>query len=136
MRKRLVGDDVWDEFDGTMNARAILAGGGNFDENVLNDPQGTYRACTVRMFDPSSALWMIYWIDGRHPRPDPPVVGSFMSGRGVFVGNDVIDERKILIRFIWSEIAGNAARWEQAFSIDEGNMWETNWIMNFARQQA
>ena len=24
-------------------------------------------------------------------------------------------------------------RWEQAFSLDEGNSWETNWTMDFTR---
>ena len=41
--------------------------------------------------------------------------------------------RDIRIRFIWSRIANDSARWEQAFSTDDGNSWETNWYMDFTR---
>jgi hypothetical protein len=37
------------------------------------------------------------------------------------------------VRFIWSDITGRSARWEQAFSTDGGESWETNWIMRFER---
>ena len=38
--RRLVGDTQWAEFGGTMRARSILAGLGNFDENVIELPEG------------------------------------------------------------------------------------------------
>jgi hypothetical protein len=37
------------------------------------------------------------------------------------------------MRFVWSGITDTAARWEQAFSADEGRTWETNWIMTMTR---
>lgn len=33
------------------------------------------------------------------------------------------------MRFSWSNIAESSAHWEQAFSIDGGKTWETNWRM-------
>jgi homoserine acetyltransferase len=36
-------------------------------------------------------------------------------------------------RFIWSQITGTSARWEQAYSLDAGKAWQTNWIMEFKR---
>ena len=38
------------------------------------------------------------------------------------------------VRYVWSEITPSSARWEQAFSVDDGETWETNWIMELARQ--
>jgi hypothetical protein len=35
--------------------------------------------------------------------------------------------------YIWSEITPTSARWEQAFSPDMGEAWETNWIMESTR---
>lgn len=39
------------------------------------------------------------------------------------------------VRFEWTRPHSDAPRWEQAFSPDGGRTWETNWVMNFTRQQ-
>jgi len=133
LRHRLQGSDDWLTFSGTMNATLILGGLGNFDENVLRQPDGTYQACTVRIFDPASSRWSIRWIDGRSPRLDPPVVGAFRDGIGTFFGDDVLDGRPVRVRFSWSDISSAGARWEQAFSADGGASWEVNWVMEFRK---
>jgi hypothetical protein len=38
------------------------------------------------------------------------------------------------VRYIWSDITETSARWEQAFSVDDGRTWETNLIMEFTRR--
>ncbi|TIX83968.1 MAG: DUF1579 domain-containing protein, partial [Mesorhizobium sp.] len=58
----------------------------------------------------------------------------FEAGVGTFLCKDVFDGRNIYVRFLWSRITEKSARWEQAFSPDVGKTWETNWIMDFARQ--
>jgi hypothetical protein len=133
LRRRLSGDDRWIEFGGTMSCRPVLAGAGNFDENRLDDPDGAYHACTLRLRDPASGQWSIFWIDGRRLHPDPPVTGRFDDGEGRFSGEDVHEGRPILVRFVWSRLDGPSPRWEQAFSADGGAAWETNWIMDFDR---
>jgi hypothetical protein len=62
---------------------------------------------------------------GFSQRPDGPF--------GIFHGDDELDGRAIRVRYIWSRIGEEGARWEQAFSADEGNSWETNWYMDFTR---
>jgi hypothetical protein len=37
------------------------------------------------------------------------------------------------VRFTWSGITTPTLRWEQAFSDDGGETWETNWIMEITR---
>lgn len=37
------------------------------------------------------------------------------------------------VRFTWTAIPGEHPRWEQAFSNDAGQTWETNWKMEFFR---
>jgi hypothetical protein len=113
--------------------RQIVGGLANVDDNVIELPGGTYRAATVRVFDPATQLWSIWWIDGRHPRLEPPVHGRFANGVGTFLGDDVFEGRPIRVRFLWSEITARSCRWEQAFSPDAGATWETNWIMRFMR---
>lgn len=134
LQKRLEGDTNWDEFSGTTDMRPILGGLGNFDDNLLELPAGTYRAATVRTFDAETKLWSIWWIDGRNPSTiDIPVRGSFKDGVGTFLCDDTFNGTPIKVRFIWSEITQNSARWQQAFSTDGGGTWETNWDMRFTR---
>jgi hypothetical protein len=53
---------------------------------------------------------------------------------GTFYSRETYDGTAITVRFTWFGITGNSARWEQAFSADEGKTWETNWIMQLSRR--
>jgi len=130
---RLAASSDWAEFGGTMHADPILGGLGNFDQNVIDLPEGRYEACTLRLFDSRNATWSLTWIDARQAKLDPPVIGQFSDGVGTFYGDDILDGRPIRVRFLWSDITPRSARWEQAFSADAGESWETNWIMEFTR---
>ncbi len=128
----LAGCETWREFGGTCAARKLPGGFGNIDENFLDKPGGAYHAVTIRTFDPASATWAIWWHDQRRPHVlEAPVIGAFEGGVGTFYADDTIDGRPVRVRFLWT--AGEAPRWEQAFSPDAGQTWETNWIMDFER---
>ena len=134
LKRRLCGNDEWDTFDGRTRTRKILGGLGNIDENVLHLPAGSYEAVTIRLYQAAEDRWSIWWIDGRDPGIDSPVRGSFADGVGTFFGDDLFEGRPIRVRFLWSHVTANAARWEQAFSGDGGATWETNWQMRFERR--
>ena len=134
LRERLVGSSEWVAFEGTTKAQKILGGMGNMDDNVLHLPEGTYRAVSLRTFNPETARWSIWWLDGRSPdRLDVPVVGGFADGIGLFFADDVLNDTPIRVRFRWSIPADGNPLWEQAFSADAGTTWETNWTMVFRR---
>jgi hypothetical protein len=58
-----------------------------------------------------------------------PVYGGFDGrGRGLFYGQDMLDGRAILVRFIITQVSRTEARFDQAYSADGGVTWETNWI--------
>lgn len=132
---RLAGCTEWTEFTGLCSTRKTLGGFGNLEDNILHLPSGEYRAVAIRSFCAESQAWSIWWLDGRSPaaRLDPPVVGKFTGDVGLFYADDVLDDRPIKVRFIWTCTPGDAPRWEQAFSPDEGRTWETNWVMRFTR---
>jgi hypothetical protein len=129
LRKRLAGSDEWDEFEATSVVRPLLDGLGNEDE-FRTDFCGGFVGMSFRFFDPRTELWSIYWADSRRSGElDPPLFGSFAGDRGVFLGEDTYDGKQILVRFIWSDVWTKTPRWEQAFSEDDGDSWETNWVM-------
>ncbi len=88
---------------------------------------------SFRFFNPATQRWAIHWADSRRGVLDPPVVGAFVDGTGTFEGADTFEGRPILVRFVWSRTRTETPRWEQAFSEDGGKSWETNWVMDFAR---
>lgn len=135
LRGRLVGSTTWDEFDGWCVNWPVMGGLGNVDDNWLNGPVEPYRAAALRAYDPKTGDWGIWWLDGRMPGAiDVPVRGRFENGVGTFLADDVQEGKRVKVRFQWSEITANSARWEQAFSPDGGKSWEVNWWMRFTRQ--
>jgi hypothetical protein len=133
-RKEWLADcDEWIEFESTSVAWPILGGLGNADE-LRTDFAGGFIGMSFRFFDLETRLWSIYWADSRHTGLlDPPVVGSFASGVGVFEGDDTFNGQPIRVRYTWSRTDTETPRWEQAFSPDAGTTWETNWIMDATR---
>lgn len=72
---------------------------------------------------------------GRTRRNDSaaPMHNRFDDGVDTIFGRDRLAERDIEVRFVWSDIGSNTARWEQAFSPD-GATWKVNWVMHIERQ--
>jgi len=131
LRERLAGSGEWEEFAATSVARPLLDGLGNEDE-FRSDHDGGFIGMSFRFFDPESRQWSIYWADSRRSGVlDPPLFGSFAGDTGVFHGSDRFNGRPILVRFIWAGVTIETPRWEQAFSEDGGESWETNWVMDF-----
>jgi hypothetical protein len=135
LKERLGHNNEWVEFGGTSTVWRILGGFGNIDDNMIDLPAGTYRAATLRAFDPKEKQWSIWWLDGRDPgHLDTPVVGRFENGVGKFYAEDTFKGKPIRVRYLWTQPSG-MPHWEQAFSPDAGASWETNWIMDFAKAE-
>jgi hypothetical protein len=133
LRERLANNTDWIDFEGSCVTRKILNGAGNVDEHALDLPGERYHALAIRTYDTVTEKWSIWWFDGRHPsRLNPPVLGAFDGDTGTFYAEDSLEGRPIRIRFMWTNVL-TKPRWQQAFSNDAGNHWETNWVMEFNR---
>jgi hypothetical protein len=132
LAERLVGSTTWIEFDAVSECRPMLGGIGNVDEMVTSW-NGGYRGMSLRLFDLERKTWSIYWASSLTGVLDPPVTGTFTGNVGTFLGRDHHLGTPVLARFVWSQITPTSARWEQAFSTNEGVDWETNWSMQFVR---
>jgi hypothetical protein len=132
LRKILAGSDEWYEFSGTSRCWSVFDGLGNIDEVTFPD-QG-FSGLTVRLYDPATELWSLYWARSEQGLTLPPTVGRFEEdGIGRFYDDEEWEGQPIRVRYQWSDITADSCRWAQAFSTDAGETWETNWVGDFSR---
>src|SRR5574341_178389 len=93
LKARLKGSTEWAEFEGTMTSRKILNGLGNLDENIIRWNTGPVQAFTLRLFNPVSREWSIYWSTDRTGTLDVPMIGGFKDGIGEFYSQDIFEGR-------------------------------------------
>ncbi len=133
---RLVGSKTWVEFDGTSVTRKVWDGRANLEEFETDSPAGGHiEGMTLRLYDPQTHQWSLYWATSKSGAMGAPTIGEFKNGRGEFFDTEPSgpNGRSILVRFIWSEITPNSAHFEQSFSDDGGKTWEVNWITDQTR---
>lgn len=131
----LTGSNEWVEFDATLVVRPALGGSANVDELEGDTPLGHLDGLTVRTYNPKSHQWSIYWANKSNGAFSlPATVGQFKDGRGEFYDQEDNNGRNIFVRYLWIA-SPDAPRWEQAFSLDGGKTWETNWIATFTREK-
>jgi hypothetical protein len=130
----LTGSNTWVEFDGTGVCRRVWDGS-DLDQIEVDGPTGHIEGLTLRLYNPQSHQWRLYWANRKIGILDPPQIGEFKNGRGEFFAQDTINGKTILIRFVWTNMTTSTPHFEQSFSDDGGKTWEVNWITDQTRVQ-
>ncbi len=129
LKSKLNNCTEWVEFESTQEMYKVLNGIGNIDNFLATFDEQPFEGMTVRLFNPKTNLWSIYWADSDNGKLDPPVLGSFENNIGHFFTKDIFDEKNILVVFRWDATDRDNPVWSQAFSADNGKTWEWNWFM-------
>jgi len=139
LQDRLAGSKTWIPFDGTSVTRKVWDGRANLEEFETDSPTGHIEGLTLRVYNPQTLQWSIYWANSKDPalgQPIQPMVGEFKDGRGEFYDQELWKGRSVYVRFIWSKITPTSAHFEQSYSDDGGKTWEVNWITDQTRVDA
>ena len=119
----------WADYQGTSEVHPILDGRFNLVELSVAGAGGRIEGAALRLYDPRSRQWSLNYANVSSGTLTTPVYGSFDGhGRGSIYAHDTLDGRAILVRFIITVTSPREARFEQAYSADDGRSWETNWI--------
>ncbi len=129
----LTGSNTWVEFDGTSVTRKVWEGRSQLEEFETGGAGGHIEGLTLRLYNPQTHQWSLYWANQKDGTIVAPQVGQFKEGRGEFYGQDTVDGKLIYIRFIWSNTDSDVPHFEQSFSNDGGKTWEVNWITDQTR---
>jgi hypothetical protein len=130
----LTGSTRWLDYEGTSVVQKVWDGRANLGELAVDGSAGGLEGLTLRLYNAQARQWNITWANGANGTLDRSTMfGGFRDGRGEFFGQDALDGRAILVRFVFSDIAPTSFRFEQAFSADGGKSWEVNWKATFIR---
>ncbi|HEY5750088.1 MAG TPA: hypothetical protein VIU12_28680 [Chryseolinea sp.] len=126
LKSRLTNSNEWIEFESTVEMHKLLNGIGNMDTYKTIVDGKPFEGIALRLFNPKTKLWSIYWADSNVGIMDPPVVGSFEGNIGKFFCKDKFKGKDIVVAFLWDKTDPNNPVWSQAFSPDNGKTWEVN----------
>lgn len=129
----LTGSNTWVEYEGTTIVRKVWDGRANLVELEVEGPSGRIEGLSLRLYNPDARQWSLNFSNSAGGTLSPPVIGEFKNGRGEFYGQEALNGRAILVRFVISDITQDSCRFEQAFSDDGGKTWEVNWVATDTR---
>jgi hypothetical protein len=127
--------DRWLEYRGTSIVRSVMDGQANLVELDVAGPAGRIRGLSLRLYNPQTRQWSLNFASMRSGQLTTPTYGGFdAAGRGLFYGQDNVDGRFILVRFVITPQGRDTVRFVQSFSADAGATWEDNWIATDRRR--
>jgi hypothetical protein len=121
-------EDKWLRFEGTSIVRPLVDRRANVLEFEVSGPDGRIDAVSLRLYEPQEDRWSLTFANLRNGLLAPAVYGGFRDDVGEFYGDDQLEDRPIKVRFQIHRQQPNEARFEQAYSDDGGQTWETNWV--------
>lgn len=129
----LSGSNSWAEYQGTHTISPLWNGRGNVGVLDASGPAGCIEAMSPRLYNPATRQWSVRYASSRDGAMGVAHVGRFDKGRGVFIAQDTLGEKVILVRNMYWADSSDLHRFEVAFSDDGGLTWETNWKMTETR---
>jgi len=106
-----------------------MGGRANFVELSVRGSAGAIEGGALRLYNPKAKQWSLNYASLGNGLLTAPVFGSFNeAGKAVFIGQDQLAGRTILVRFVITRPSAETAQFEQSYSADGGSRWETNWI--------
>lgn len=129
----LSGSTNWVECEGTTLVRRVWDGRAYLAELRARCPSGDLEVLSLRIYNPHSHQWTLNFANSKDGDLAQPTVGEFKDGRGEFLDQESFKGRRILLRFVISQLTPDSCRFEQAFSDDGGKTWKVNWIATDTR---
>ncbi len=119
------------ERDASATVHRVLNGMGSIEE--LRNGDGSMWGMGVRVWHPEQKLWADHWTSAQDGVVNPPQLGRFVDGAGIFTLDDVDEGKPLKFKAIWDKITPTSCRWYQILSRDAGKTWEYGYYMDWTR---
>jgi hypothetical protein len=132
LKTRLANSHDWYDCYGTSKVSSFWNGSGEIEDGDLKCPGSHIVGVTIRVYNPRTHEWSLWWGTQKRGIVPPPQIGNFENGVGNFYARDKHNGKPIIVRFRWT-LKNRLPYFEQAFSPDNGASWETNWTTVYSR---
>src|SRR5579859_299710 len=121
------------ELNGTVTVRKVWGGRAQLEEIEADGPKRHWEALTLFLYNPSSHQWSQTFINSRLGVITSAMTGALKDGNVELLQQDTFNDRSILVRATWSDIAPNSHSYTESFSDDGGKSWKTSFIAHLTR---
>jgi hypothetical protein len=123
------------ELNGTVTVRKVWDGRAQLEQIETEGPNGHWEGLTLFLYNPLAHQWSQSFVNSKVGVLMPPLIGAFKDGRGELFAADTFNDRSILVRAVWSDIAPNSHHFEESYSDDGGKTWAPAFIANLTREK-
>ena len=120
------------ELDGTVTVRKVWDGKAELEEIEADGPKGHWQGLTLFLYNPRAHQWSQSFANSRVGILSANI-GEYRDGRVVLIGQDVVDDRTILVKAVWSDIQAQSHQYEESYSKDGGVTWVRSFTAHLAR---
>jgi hypothetical protein len=121
------------ELEGTVTVRKVWGGRAQLEEIEADGPKGHWEGLTLFLYNSESHQWSQTFADNKVGSLTPSLIGSFKDGRGELLAQDIVGNRSILVRAVWSDIKPGSHHMEESYSNDGGKNWRPAFIADLTR---
>jgi hypothetical protein len=119
----------WVKWDSTDEAHPLPGALGNEDFARSSYPRKGFVGMTLRLYDPKTGIWRLYWIDNKNSHGDAgvPNVGRWQGNVGIFDEHLTVQGRPAIDRYTWTRFGAHSkitAHFEESLSLDGGKTWK------------
>src|SRR3984885_12029147 len=82
LKRKVTGTDGWTESDGYGIYRKVWGGRANLNEFFTENSSGHVEGLTLRIYNPKTHHWRLYWANSRDGSLSSAQVGQFNRGQG------------------------------------------------------
>jgi hypothetical protein len=123
------------ELNGTVTVRKVWDGRAQLEEIEADGPNGHWEGMTLFLYNPQAHQWSQSFVNSKSGVLTPPLIGAFKDGRGELFASDMLNERSILVRAVWSDITPDSHHFEESYSTDGGKTWSAAFIATLTREK-
>jgi hypothetical protein len=125
-------DVSWGEGQQGTNRIDKILDGKVIREQFDGNPAMDFRGMSLSVYDSRGEQWRQTWVDMRGNYW--AFEGAFEEGRMTLATEVVVEDKAVMLRMVFYNIAADELDWSWERSDDGGDSWQQNWHIHYTRK--